>query len=40
MKGTIVKDLRKEKELTQEALAKELGISKSTIAMIERNRKY
>lgn len=39
MKGLIVKNLRKEKGLTQEELAKVLDISKSTIGMIESEKR-
>lgn len=35
MKGDILKQLRKEKKLTQEQLAKELKVSKSLIGMVE-----
>lgn len=39
MKGLIVKNLRKEKGLTQEELAKALRISKSTVGMIESDKR-
>lgn len=35
MKASILKELRKNKKLTQEELAKKLNVSKSTIGMIE-----
>lgn len=34
--GTKLKALRKEKELSQEALAKEVGITRQTLAKLER----
>lgn len=38
MKGYIIKNLRKEKRLTQKKLAETLNISRSTISMIEINK--
>lgn len=38
MKGEILKQLRKEKNLTQIELAKKLGVAKSTIGMVESNK--
>lgn len=35
MKGSILKELRKNRKITQEELAKKLNVSKSTIGMIE-----
>lgn len=35
MKGNLLKELRKENKLTQEQLAQKLGVSKSTIGMVE-----
>lgn len=39
MKGNILKDLRKEKNLTQKQLADKLGIKQSTIASLEIGRR-
>ncbi|MBS6503322.1 MAG: helix-turn-helix transcriptional regulator [Clostridium sp.] len=39
MKGDILKELRKEKKLTQEQLAKKLNVKQSTIASIEIGRR-
>lgn len=38
MLGDKIKDLRKDKNLTQVQLAKEIGIAQSTLGMIEKNR--
>lgn len=35
MKGILLKELRKEKNLTQQQLSKELGVARSLIGMIE-----
>jgi transcriptional regulator with XRE-family HTH domain len=38
MKATVLKELRKEKKITQEQLAKKLGVARSSIAMVENGK--
>ena len=38
MKGEVLKRLRKEKGITQEDLAKQIGVARSLIGMVEANR--